>query len=159
MVSGVEEVSPGGGSRGSRRVVISRSFLRCRRVRGSSRGGSTPPPLLLLLVLALLPGLGWPDPGVCLFWVCLFWVGQQGLAFSCRPVVVPAAGGGLAHAGTVGRVGLRPEAARPVGRWPVGWWVAGRRSAARSGPGSRRHCRRSVAAGWWPGGTPASPLR
>src|SRR2546423_3496284 len=78
MASGVEVVSPGGGSRGSRRVVIKGSFLRSRRVRGSSRGGSTPPPLLLPLVLSLLPGLEWPDPGVCLFWVCLFWVGQQG---------------------------------------------------------------------------------
>src|SRR5439155_1814170 len=64
MVSGVEKVSPAGGSRGGRRVVINRSFLRCRRVRGSSRGGSTPPPLLLPRVLSLLPGLDLPDRGV-----------------------------------------------------------------------------------------------
>src|SRR5947199_6250604 len=114
MVSGVEEVSPGGGSRGGRRVVIKGSFLRCRRVRGSSRGGSTPPPLLLPLVLSLLPGLG-----------AVGWTGR--VAFSCRPVAAPAAAGGLAHAVTVGRAGLRPEAARPAGRWPVGWWAAGRR--------------------------------
>src|SRR6266704_2055016 len=126
MVSGVEEVSPGGGSRGGRRVVINRSFLRCCRARGSSRGGSTPPSLLLPLVLSLVPGLDWPDRGLPVLGLPVSWLDSR-VVFSCRPVVVPVAAGGLADAVTVGRAGLRPEVARPVGRWPVGWWAAGRR--------------------------------
>src|SRR5947207_15817900 len=101
MVAGVEEVSPEGGSRGGRRVVIKGSFLRCRRVRGSSRGGSTPPPLLLPLVLSLLPGLG-----------AVGWTGR--VAFSCRPLAAPAAAGGVAHAVIGDRDGQLPDAGRPA---------------------------------------------
>src|SRR6266540_2549764 len=55
LVSPMDELSPEGGSRGRRRVVISGSFLGCRAGRGGSRGGSTPLPLLPPVVPALLP--------------------------------------------------------------------------------------------------------
>src|SRR3989440_4608707 len=126
MVSGVEEVSPGGGSRGGRRVVISRSFLRCRRVRGSSRGGSAPPPLLLPLVLSLLPGLGWPDPGVCLFWVRLFLVEQRGC-------VQLSTGGGTGRSRRPRpRCERRPRWSASGGSpacWALAGWLVGSRSA------------------------------
>src|SRR5438552_939731 len=121
MVSGVEEVSPGGGSRGGRRVVIKGSFLRCCRVRGSSRGGSAPPPLLLPLVLSLLPGLGWPDPGVC-----LFWVGQRGC------VQLSIGGGTGRRRRPCPRCDRRPRWSASGGSpacWALAGWLVGSRSA------------------------------
>src|SRR6266704_3733284 len=126
MVSGVEEVSPGGGSRGGRRVVIAGSFLRCRRVRGSSRGGSTPPSLLLPLVLSLLPGLDWPDRGLPVLGLPVSWLDS-------RVCVQLSTGGGTGRSRRpCRRCDRRPRWSASGGSpacWALAGWLVGSRSA------------------------------